>query len=164
MTPVESSLSNLLVVQDKISVYLPYVYISLAVIGGVILVFYLLYIYILRKKIYKNYNNKKIGFARICLVLLGVIAFVFSLVSLFLMISSLLVSSFCDLNKELLTAQDTKVFFADLGVNISTEMEALVNECLPETASGDLLNIIEIPNFDNLNDLVSGFSSFENFK
>lgn len=75
-----------------------------------------------------------------------------------------MVSSFCDFNKELLTSTDTKAFFAELGVNLSTEMESLVNECLPEDASGDLLNIIEIPNFDNLSDLVSGFSSFENFK
>lgn len=41
---------------------------------------------------------------------------------------------------------------------------SLANECLPENAGGDILNIIDIPNFGNLNDLVSGFSSFENFK
>ena len=139
-------------------------YISLAIIGGIILVFYLFYMYLLKKRIYNNYKNKRIGFVRICLVLLGFITFIFSLISLFLMLSSLLVSSFCDFNKELLTSTDTKAFFAELGVNLSTEMESLVNECLPEDASGDLLNIIEIPNFDNLNNLVSGFSSFENFK
>lgn len=139
-------------------------YISLAVVGGVILVFYLFYMYLLKKRIYDNYKNKKIGYMRICLVLLGFITFVFSIVSLFLMLSSLLVSSFCDFNKELLTSNDTKAFFSELGVTLSAEMESLVNECLPENATGDLLNIIEIPNFDNLNDLVSGFSAFENFK
>ncbi len=133
-------------------------------VGGIILVFYIFYMYLLKKRIYNNYSNKKIGFVRICLVFLGFITFVFSLISLFLLLSSLMVSSFCDFNKELLTSTDTKAFFAELGVSLSTEMESLVNECLPEDATGDLLNIIEIPNFDNLSDLVSGFSSFENFK
>ncbi len=39
-----------------------------------------------------------------------------------------------------------------------------LNECLPAEASGDILKVLEVPNFGDVQNMLDGFSGFSNFQ
>ena len=81
-----------------------------------------------------------------------------------LMITTTLVSSFCEFSAEIQAQNDFGTYLQTFSIQLDPREIKFMNECLPEKAGGDLMKILEVPSFENLRTLLDGFSSFNNLK
>jgi len=102
---------------------------------------------------------------KIIVIVLSVLTFVFAIVSMILMVGATLVSSFCDFNQEILDQSDFGSFLASYNIEMEQQELSFLNECIPASAGGDVVKILNVPTtFNDIQDMVDGFSGFNNFK
>lgn len=150
---------------DSVSSYLPKAYWSILALGAIIFIVYCLMMYVLYKQVFKNEMLNVKYIIKITLIVLSVITFIFSVISMVLMVSTVMISSFCDFNQEILEQTEFSSFLAQFSIELEEKELSFLNECLPATAGGDVLKILNVPSsFDNLQTMLDGFSGFNNFK
>ena len=81
---------------------------------------------------------------------MSVLTFVLAIVCLVLMISSTIVGSFCEFSVEILNETDFVSFLDRFNIQVEPKEVSFLNECLPENASGDILTVLEVPDFGDV--------------
>ena len=164
INPLDQNLSFL---NEKLDFLMKFSPLFFWVILGLCVFLFLLYIFfmiVLYNQIYKNKCFKFSKFLRFFLVFVSFFVFIIALSNIAFMLVSLIISSYCDFSKEILSENDFGKFFGDFNIIMGEQEIQFFNECLPEKSEGDLVKILGISGFETVQELIDGFSGFQNFQ
>ena len=86
-----------------------------------------------------------------------------SIITLLLFIVSIIMGSYCEFQKELLSQTDFTAIFTEfkLAAGTDTKMISFMNECVAQGGKGNLLGILGVPSISNFDTLLGGFKEFD---
>ncbi len=150
IAPLDDSLGIMNENMESISGFLPMAYWFVLGVGIFFSLSYFFMVTVLYKQACSGSCYKMSMLIRIFLIALSFLTFILAMISLLLMISSTFISSFCDFSQKILDQTDFGDFLAKFSIEISGKELAFFNECLPAEASGDLMNILDVPSFGDV--------------
>lgn len=148
--PLDKTFGSISQGMGQVSSYVPIFYYSIMAIACIFFLLYLFLLFILFKQNYKNSLHGFAKFMKLILLILSIIVFIISFLSLFLMITTTLISSYCEFNKTILIQTDFNTFLSDFGIQLEEKEIAYFNVCLSASGNGDLFSLTEVPSFDGI--------------